>query len=182
MSSVRWCLCYWHGLTLIPAWISNFIYYKVLLLIMWHWQVQGINQTINPQKILHTGPSPVNYEVSFASNLEKLWKKWSSQMAKFMGPTWGTPGSCRPQMGPMLAPWTLLTGLLSRGLTVVTWLSPEIALVGLRTWYAWSWVAIVWDRTPIHMETTQLPGIPSWYAPGTTKAVVSIRKWCRVTN
>ena len=25
-----------------------------------------------------------------------------SQIAKFMGPTWGTPGSCRPQMGPML--------------------------------------------------------------------------------
>ena len=28
----------------------------------------------------------------------------------FMGPTWGPPGSCRPQMGPMLAPWTLLSG------------------------------------------------------------------------
>ena len=29
-----------------------------------------------------------------------------------MGPTWGPPGSCRPQMGPMLAPWTLLSGQL----------------------------------------------------------------------
>ena len=27
-----------------------------------------------------------------------------------MGPTWGPPGSCRPQIGPMLAPWTLLSG------------------------------------------------------------------------
>ena len=27
-----------------------------------------------------------------------------------MGPTWGPPGSWRPQMGPMLAPWTLLSG------------------------------------------------------------------------
>ena len=26
-----------------------------------------------------------------------------------MGPTWGPPGSCRPQMGPMLTPWTLLS-------------------------------------------------------------------------
>ena len=33
------------------------------------------------------------------------------QIAKFMGPTWGPPGSCRPQMGPMLAPWTLLSGV-----------------------------------------------------------------------
>ena len=27
-----------------------------------------------------------------------------------MRPTWGPPGSCRPQMGLMLAPWTLLWG------------------------------------------------------------------------
>ena len=31
-----------------------------------------------------------------------------SHITKFMGPTWGPPGSCRSQMGPMLAPWTLL--------------------------------------------------------------------------
>ena len=30
-----------------------------------------------------------------------------------MGPTRGPPGSCRPQMGPMLAPWTLLSGYLT---------------------------------------------------------------------
>ena len=34
----------------------------------------------------------------------------STQIAKFVGPTWGPPGSCRPQMGPMLAPCTLLSG------------------------------------------------------------------------
>ena len=27
-----------------------------------------------------------------------------------MGSTWDSPGSCRPQMGPMLAPWILLSG------------------------------------------------------------------------
>ena len=31
-----------------------------------------------------------------------------------MGPTWGPPGSCQPQMGPMLAPWTLLSGTLHK--------------------------------------------------------------------
>ena len=35
----------------------------------------------------------------------------SSQTAKFMGPTWGPPGSWRPQMGSMLPPWTLLSGV-----------------------------------------------------------------------
>ena len=41
----------------------------------------------------------------------------TSQIAKFMWPTWGPPGSCRPQMGPMLVPWTLLSGIIC----VVTW-------------------------------------------------------------
>ena len=31
-----------------------------------------------------------------------------------MGPIWGPPGSCRPQMDPMLAPWTLLSGQFRR--------------------------------------------------------------------
>ena len=35
------------------------------------------------------------------------------QIARFIRPTWVPPGSCRPQMGPMLAPWTLLSGTLS---------------------------------------------------------------------
>ena len=34
-----------------------------------------------------------------------------SQIARFMGPTWRPPGSCRPQVGPMLATWTLLSGM-----------------------------------------------------------------------
>ena len=31
------------------------------------------------------------------------------QIAEFMGPTLDPPGSCRPQMGPVLTPWTLLS-------------------------------------------------------------------------
>ena len=34
----------------------------------------------------------------------------TTQIARFMGPTWGPSGSCRHQMGSMLAPWTLLSG------------------------------------------------------------------------
>ena len=49
----------------------------------------------------------------FCHDHERMGKKWSaqSQIASFMWPTWGPPGSCRPQMGPMLAPWTLLSGV-----------------------------------------------------------------------
>ena len=33
-------------------------------------------------------------------------------IARFMGPTWGPSGADRTQVGPMLAPWTLLSGCL----------------------------------------------------------------------
>ena len=37
----------------------------------------------------------------------------STQTARFMCPTWGPPGSCRPKVGPMLAPRALLSWKLS---------------------------------------------------------------------
>ena len=37
--------------------------------------------------------------------------KWSTTLiARLMGPTWGPSGADRTQVGPMLAPWTLLSG------------------------------------------------------------------------
>ena len=44
-----------------------------------------------------------------------------TQIAKFMGPTWGPSGSCRPHMGPMLAPWTSLSGQLRITMTMCEW-------------------------------------------------------------
>ena len=40
-----------------------------------------------------------------------------AQIARFMGSTWGPSGSDRTQVGPMLAPWTLLSGCLYRTLS-----------------------------------------------------------------
>ena len=34
-------------------------------------------------------------------------------IAKLMGPTWGPSGADRTQVGPMLAPWTLLSGVFT---------------------------------------------------------------------
>ena len=64
--------------------------------------------------LVHSG---VNYVMSIAWILEKInlvtmAPQCTSHRAKFMGPTWGPSGSCQPQMGPMLTPWTLLSGLL----------------------------------------------------------------------
>ena len=35
----------------------------------------------------------------------------TSLLARFMGPTWGPPGTDRTQSGPMLVAWTLLSGV-----------------------------------------------------------------------
>ena len=48
-------------------------------------------------------------EFNTISNVQvfRQFNKEPSQIAKFIGSTWGPPGSCWPQMGHMLVPWTL---------------------------------------------------------------------------
>ena len=53
---------------------------------------------------------PITHCVLLHVNLPPFPKE--TQIARFMGPTWGLPRSCRPQVGPMLSPWTLLSGLI----------------------------------------------------------------------
>ena len=52
---------------------------------------------------------------------EENWQGWNGmhcppQLARSMGPTWGPPGADRTQVGPMLAPWTLLSGSVQKDL------------------------------------------------------------------
>ena len=68
----------------------------------------------------------------------------SAQIAKFMAPTWGPPGSCRPHMGPMLAPWTLLSGcvlvLSDSSALIVQGYSNASAVSMIITFYQpWNW-------------------------------------------
>ena len=62
----------------------------------------------NSNNILHIG---ITGPVAFCGLifLPRFLFFRATQIAKFMGPTWDPPGSCQPQMGPMLAPWTLLS-------------------------------------------------------------------------
>ena len=58
-------------------------------------------------------------DISFQSPILK-WASYNafefflgaSLITMFMGPTWGPPGADRTHVGPMLDPWTLLSGLL----------------------------------------------------------------------
>ena len=71
------------------------------------------------------------------------WHQWqqanSPLIAGFMVPTWGPAGADRTQLGPMLAPWTLLPGLL----LLVKWPKKEMSKIN------WYW--------PIEAETKWPP-------------------------
>ena len=80
--------------------------------------------------ISHESTSNHKYNrVTKHSNLYAYRMGYIPLIARFMGPIWGPPGADRTQMGPMLAPWTLLSGSL------------------LLPWQQW-WIAIV--RHNIH--------------------------------
>ena len=81
-------------------------------LIQWHWQkmVSTLQMTFSnwsswmkivPKSAVNNKPAMVN---------RMAW----SQIARFTCPTWGLSGSCRPQVGPMWAPWTLLSEVSNR--------------------------------------------------------------------
>ena len=53
-----------------------------------------------------------------------------AQITKLTEPKWALPGSCRPQIGPILAPWTLLSGRgnsAPQKNTLHTWMVPPPA-------------------------------------------------------
>ena len=53
------------------------------------------------------------HRVSFAHVIRPDMANLGLPDSKVPGPTWGPSGADRTQVGPMLAPWTLLSGLLT---------------------------------------------------------------------
>ena len=69
----------------------------------WYFSVKNIKNILQSTLLIPSIYRSIWYDI--------IRQNPTSQIAKFMGPTWGPPGSCRPQMGPMLVPWTLLSGI-----------------------------------------------------------------------
>ena len=91
-----------------------------------HGANMGPTSVLSAQDGPHVGPMslairvtpddlPVAIDILFTTfrlrfNVEFFPLNMATQIAKLMGPTWGPPGSCRPQMGHMMAQWTLPSG------------------------------------------------------------------------
>ena len=64
---------------------------------------------------------------------------FTTQRAAFMGPTWGPPGSCRPQVGPMFAPINFAIRVLIESLPGPTYFMVWANVVPVSS----TWVATV---------------------------------------
>ena len=94
-------------------WLSLFILYGMVVVKFKH----VVSSDYHCNLIGPLGISLVNFIDSLGYMRSASVGDWNTvslsytQIAKFMGPRLGSPGSCRPQMGPMLAPWNLLWGI-----------------------------------------------------------------------
>ena len=75
---------------------------RTLLFIKWSW-VPMVLAGFDPYWI----KQPASME---NSEMVSIWN--STLITRFMGPSWGPSGADRTHMGPMLAPWTLLSGAI----------------------------------------------------------------------
>ena len=76
-----------------------------------------------------------------------------TQIEKFMGQTWGPPGSCRPQMDPMMAPWTLRSRYALLNPFWREWVPPSLRAgnakyVTLPWWHHVPWYQQYCPKTP----------------------------------
>ena len=67
-----------------------------------------------------------------------------SLIARFMVPTWGPSGADRTQVGPMLAPWTLLSGLESQSKSSWHFVVVNDYLAKLWLRYLIQYATIIW--------------------------------------
>ena len=90
-----------------------------------------------------------------------------SQIAKFMGPTWGPSGSCRPQMGPCWPHEPCYQGCFNSHFAYSTqnrWTSPYIYQPSIfTTQHEWQWQ--VRDRgQAIHSQRQSIPDSRASYS------------------
>ena len=63
-------------------------------------------------------------------------------MARFMWPTWGPPGEDKTLVGPMLAPWTLLSGMYWENLVSHITIKSFVLQMALQNLTHWGGVSV----------------------------------------
>ena len=110
------CRTVWNWSLYIFISLYVFFFLHICLMLLINWSATGTDH------IHHTYIGYWSIDPPLWSNFSKIWISklhvekllWKhdmdTQIARFMGPTWDPPGADRTQVGPVLAPWTLLSG------------------------------------------------------------------------
>ena len=88
-SSYNWAICHFQTLN-------------------WQKQLMGMKTPRDLIMLRHTVWCHLGLSPSVTAGLQK-WQM-AAQITRFIGPTRGPPGADGTQVGPMLVPWTLLSG------------------------------------------------------------------------
>ena len=96
----------------------------------------------------------------------------ATQIARFTGPTLGPPAHCRPQMGPMLVPWTLLSGHAMTSLWGSLLFSRHSELLSYGGLYASMWMEQLHNS---QQQPAKCRSLPSFSKANKTSTPTSLR-------
>ena len=94
--------------------IMRIFVHSLIIIIMNHWPLFRVRSWSNDASFMLCYVLIIVAFIWQASRLN-YFKPISPLIARFIGPTWGPPWADRTQVGPMLAPWTLLSGSRPQG-------------------------------------------------------------------
>ena len=87
-------------------------YRQHFAIVLWIYLIRRWNILSTSASIMHCSPSQARYVCMLCICWEHMTGRCEESLTtRFMGPTWGPHGVDRTQVVPMLAPWTLLSGI-----------------------------------------------------------------------
>ena len=96
---------------LVQSWSRKILLYIVPIVLRFD---RHLDSSATPLHLFNTKFGPVVDEYPSATGQQcfstGMLELKETLIVRFMGPTWGPSGADRTQVGPMLAPWTLLSG------------------------------------------------------------------------
>ena len=94
----------------------------------------------------------------------------TSLIERFMGPTWGSSGADRTQVGHMLAPWTLLSGIQDISITI-----DEHNAALLIVFFCWLYLFVQMTKFKDRMQFGQYSWNIAWWYFDILQLILRIR-------
>ena len=120
---------------------TNLVWPQYVIIYHWICAFEGNRNMTKYVKCIYTAPTRPKSKIVANCSQQIVHDTKSSNhlIARFMGPTLGPSGADRTQVGPMLAPWTLLSGSL---LSVEPWICQNKEFLSC----LFTFCIIVWTR------------------------------------